>query len=95
MCLIINEIRGWQYETEVQEYKTLGVPDLLHDMGYLDFAPRHTLHHNAQFIHDSQVLPISEVQGVNAQTRRGKSLFRPPEGRGQGKREEGRREGLR
>ena len=91
----IDEIRGWRHETEVEDYKTLRVPDLLHEVGYLDFAPWHTLHHNAQLVHDSQVLPISEVQGVNVQTRRGKSLFPPPEGRGEEKREEGGREGLR
>ena len=91
MSIVCDELRGWQYETEDAER----VPDLLHEVGYLDFAPRHTLHYNAQFIHDSQVFPVSEVQGINTQTRRGKSLFRPPEGRGEGKREEGGREGLR
>ena len=56
-------------------------------MGDLDLATRHTLHHNAQIIHDSQVLPVSEIQGVNAQTRRGKSLFQSPEGKGEGGKE--------
>ena len=70
-------------------------PHLLHKVGDLDLAPRHTLHYDTQFTENGQVLQVTEVQRVDAQARWSKTLllFAACVERWEGRREEGRERG--
>jgi len=44
-------------------------------VGDLDLAPWHTLHYDTQFTENGQVFQVTEVQCVDAQARRSKTLL--------------------